>query len=176
MKMMTKIWSLIAFLLAIGPVDGFLASPTKLQRRFLASSKLDASDYDYEEGETKTRKGRRRIIRVSRSSAKKAEVHRQEAKKRHHQALKDPTLLTNVKFEEREDIHPATKRALVEVMGLQAMTEIQSKTYAEGKFLMAVISVVFVLHQLIISFLFQLCLDNQYWPGLVLELEKRWPT
>jgi ATP-dependent RNA helicase MSS116 len=46
------------------------------------------------------------------------------------ETLKDPTLLTNLKFAERPDMHPATKRAITEVMGLQSMTEIQAKTYA----------------------------------------------
>jgi len=43
---------------------------------------------------------------------------------------KDATLLTNVEFAQRSDLHPATKRALSETLGLTSMTEIQSKTYA----------------------------------------------
>jgi ATP-dependent RNA helicase MSS116 len=43
---------------------------------------------------------------------------------------KDPTLLTNVEFAQRSDLHPATKRALSETLGLTSMTEIQAKTYA----------------------------------------------
>jgi ATP-dependent RNA helicase MSS116 len=62
---------------------------------------------------------------------KEAELIRKEAQARHEQALKDPTLLTNVRFQERDDIHSASKRAITEIMGLQSMTEIQSKTYAE---------------------------------------------
>jgi ATP-dependent RNA helicase MSS116 len=49
---------------------------------------------------------------------------------RQAEALKDPTLLTNVQFAEREDLHPGSKRALTEVMGLTSMTEIQAKTFA----------------------------------------------
>eukprot|EP00521_Asterionellopsis_glacialis_P013941 CAMPEP_0195308052 /NCGR_PEP_ID=MMETSP0707-20130614/38025_1 /TAXON_ID=33640 /ORGANISM="Asterionellopsis glacialis, Strain CCMP134" /LENGTH=798 /DNA_ID=CAMNT_0040372311 /DNA_START=94 /DNA_END=2491 /DNA_ORIENTATION=+ len=55
---------------------------------------------------------------------------KQEAKSRQAEALQDPTLLTNVKFAERNDLHPSSKRALTEIMGLKTMTEIQSKTYA----------------------------------------------
>jgi len=43
---------------------------------------------------------------------------------------KDSSLLTNVEFSNRSDIHPASKRALTEVLGITSMTEIQSKTYA----------------------------------------------
>ena len=40
----------------------------------------------------------------------------------------DANLLSNVEFATRSDLHPATKRALIE-MGLSRMTEIQSKTF-----------------------------------------------
>ncbi|KAL7438858.1 hypothetical protein ACHAXH_004969, partial [Discostella pseudostelligera] len=43
---------------------------------------------------------------------------------------KDATLLTNVEFAQRSDLHSATKRALSETLGLTSMTEIQYKTYA----------------------------------------------
>ena len=67
--------------------------------------------------------------------AKTAElIRRKEAQARHEQALKDPTLLTNVKFEERDDIHAGTKRAIAEVLGFQSMTEVQSRTYAKGTY------------------------------------------
>lgn len=93
-----------------------------------------SDDYGYEEESISTTKqtGRRRRgpIRIPNPKAEQAEQNRQEAQDRHQQALQDPTLLTNVHFEERSDIHPATKRALAEVMGLQSMTEVQSKTYA----------------------------------------------
>ena len=60
----------------------------------------------------------------------KAAESRADAQKRQEDALKDPTLLTNVKFNERDDLHPSSKRALIDVMGLSTMTEIQAKTYA----------------------------------------------
>jgi len=43
---------------------------------------------------------------------------------------KDSSLLTNVDFSNRSDIHPNSKRALTEVLEITSMTEIQSKTYA----------------------------------------------
>ena len=49
---------------------------------------------------------------------------------RHNEALKDPTLLTNQSFSECKELHPSSKRALVEDMGLQTMTEVQAKTFA----------------------------------------------
>ena len=110
--------------------DAFQTKRPTIYKRL--SKNLAASDYDYLEDEGTKTKSKRRVIRVSTSSTKQAEQHRKEAEARHQQALKDPTLLSNVKFEERNDIHPATKRAILEVMGLQSMTEIQSKTYAEG--------------------------------------------
>ena len=60
----------------------------------------------------------------------KAAESRADAQKRQEDALKDPTLLTNIKFNERDDLHPSSKRALIDVMGLSTMTEIQAKTYA----------------------------------------------
>ena len=42
---------------------------------------------------------------------------------------KDKTLLSNIEFAQRTDLHPATKRALIETLGLVSMTEIQSKTF-----------------------------------------------
>eukprot|EP00571_Detonula_confervacea_P012830 CAMPEP_0172300926 /NCGR_PEP_ID=MMETSP1058-20130122/2922_1 /TAXON_ID=83371 /ORGANISM="Detonula confervacea, Strain CCMP 353" /LENGTH=676 /DNA_ID=CAMNT_0013010875 /DNA_START=1 /DNA_END=2031 /DNA_ORIENTATION=- len=42
---------------------------------------------------------------------------------------KDSTLLTDIEFAKRSDLHSATKRALAEVLGLTSMTEIQAKTY-----------------------------------------------
>lgn len=58
-----------------------------------------------------------------------AEARIQDAKRRQAEALKDPTLLTNVHFAERKDLHPDSKRALIQVMGLTSMTEVQAKTY-----------------------------------------------
>mmetsp|Transcript_35568 Transcript_35568/g.77894 ORF Transcript_35568/g.77894 Transcript_35568/m.77894 type:complete len:740 (+) Transcript_35568:260-2479(+) len=60
----------------------------------------------------------------------KVEERRSEAERRQEEALKDPSLLTDVEFATRKDLHPSSKRALAEVMGLTSMTEIQSKTFA----------------------------------------------
>lgn len=97
---------------------------------------LSTENNSYEEDDAlpslKRRRRRPTRIRPVRPSASttKIETKRKEAQARHEETLKDPTLLTKVKFAERTDIHPATKRAITEVMGLQAMTEIQAKTYA----------------------------------------------
>ena len=45
-------------------------------------------------------------------------------------AIVDKTLLSKTSFADLKDLHPATKRALSETMGLKFMTEIQDKTYA----------------------------------------------
>ena len=76
-----------------------------------------------------TRRMRARPRRPS-TVTQQVEQRRAEAEKRQEEALKDPTLLTNVEFAERKDLHPSSKRALTEVMGLRTMTEIQSRTYA----------------------------------------------
>lgn len=76
-----------------------------------------------------TRRTRARPRRPS-VVTEQAEQRRAEAERRQEEALKDPTLLTKVEFATREDLHPSSKRALTEVMGLKTMTEIQSKTYA----------------------------------------------
>lgn len=75
-----------------------------------------------------TRRMRARPRRPS-TVTQQVEQRRAEAEKRQEEALKDPTLLTNVEFAKRKDLHPSSKRALTEVMGLKTMTEIQSKTY-----------------------------------------------
>ena len=41
----------------------------------------------------------------------------------------DATLLSNISFASRTDLHPSTKRALLETLGLTTMTDIQAKTY-----------------------------------------------
>ena len=93
-------------------------------------TRLASQENDYEEAPlSRKRLGR---IRPKRSAAISAQAgaRKVEAQARHAEALKDPTLLTNVIFAERTDLHPSTKRALTETMGLKAMTEIQAKTYA----------------------------------------------
>lgn len=79
--------------------------------------------------------GRRRPLRrpskVSKNSrTQQEETRRQEAQRRHTEALKDPSLLTTVTFSDRTDMAPATKRAITEVLGLQRMTQVQAETYA----------------------------------------------
>lgn len=102
---------------------------------------IDGSDDDYSEyseynteNEASQVGKRRRPLRRSSSSSDNVqlqlETRRQEAQKRHAEALKDPTLLTKFSFSDRKDISPSTKRAITEVLGLQRMTEIQAKTYA----------------------------------------------
>jgi len=44
-------------------------------------------------------------------------------------AIQDPNLLTSTKFSEIDGLHPASKRAIKEVLKLKSMTEIQSKTF-----------------------------------------------
>jgi ATP-dependent RNA helicase MSS116 len=103
----------------------------------LCSEGDDYSEYieNGEDSSATSRPGRRRPLRRSTSSSatsaqEQLETRRQEAQKRHVEALKDPTLLTKVTFADRADMAPATKRAIAEVLGLQRMTEIQAKTYA----------------------------------------------
>ena len=124
-------------------VSSILGIPMFKSTRSLSST--SSSDYDAtlseydEESESpsqsitqrrRRQSGRIRPIRHVTVSSKNLEARRSEAQLRHEEALNDPTLLTNDKFVDRHDIHPATKRAITEVMGLQLMTEIQSKTYA----------------------------------------------
>ena len=49
---------------------------------------------------------------------------------RQKEALQDPTLLTDLSFSECKELHPSSKRALVEGMSLQTMTEVQAKTFS----------------------------------------------
>lgn len=70
----------------------------------------------------------RRPIRPA-STEKKIAERKALIKTRQNEALQDPALLTNQSFAECDNIHPSSKRALVEDMGLQKMTEVQAKTY-----------------------------------------------
>mmetsp|Transcript_14726 Transcript_14726/g.40975 ORF Transcript_14726/g.40975 Transcript_14726/m.40975 type:complete len:796 (+) Transcript_14726:1-2388(+) len=54
---------------------------------------------------------------------------RQQKHQQHEQALQDPSLLTSIRFSDRTDIHPDTRKALEEGFGLQAMTRVQALTY-----------------------------------------------
>jgi hypothetical protein len=89
----------------------------------------DSDDYEQDESSSFTSTGKRRPIR-RRASAEKVDTQRAVKLARHAEALQDPHLLTKITFAERTDIHPATKRAIQEVLGLQSMTEIQARTYA----------------------------------------------
>jgi ATP-dependent RNA helicase MSS116 len=84
---------------------------------------------DYNEKDTSRKSKRIRPIRLS-SVDDKVNIRRMEAEGRREQALQDPTLLTSIRFSDRNEIHPATKRAILEVLGLHEMTQIQAETFA----------------------------------------------
>ena len=50
--------------------------------------------------------------------------------RRHEKALQDPSLLSSIRFDDRRDMHPITRKALKEGFGLQTMTHVQAQTYA----------------------------------------------
>lgn len=70
----------------------------------------------------------RRPIRPASTETKIAE-RKALIQSRQYEALQDPTLLTDVSFADCNELHPSSKRALVEDMGLQKMTEVQAKTF-----------------------------------------------
>ena len=70
----------------------------------------------------------RRPIRPA-STEKKIAERKALIETRQNEALQDPTLLTDQSFSECDNLHISSKRALVEDMGLQKMTEVQAKTY-----------------------------------------------
>lgn len=88
---------------------------------------LFLSNYDEEDSSRSSK--RIRPLRFS-SLEDKVANRRIEAQERREQALLDPSLLTCVKFVDRNDMHPATKRAVLEVLQLQDMTQIQAETYS----------------------------------------------
>lgn len=49
---------------------------------------------------------------------------------RQQDALQDPTLLTDLSFTECKQLHQSSKRAIIEGMGHQTMTEVQAKTFS----------------------------------------------
>ena len=53
----------------------------------------------------------------------------QDSKKKTKGQQEQQTFLTSDIFADRKDLHPASKRALTEVLGITSMTEIQSKTF-----------------------------------------------
>mmetsp|Transcript_5640 Transcript_5640/g.14111 ORF Transcript_5640/g.14111 Transcript_5640/m.14111 type:complete len:596 (+) Transcript_5640:151-1938(+) len=71
----------------------------------------------------------RRPLRPASTERKRAE-RKAVIQSRQKDALQDPTLLTNLSFSECKELHPSSKRALVEDMGLQTMTEVQAKTFS----------------------------------------------
>ena len=71
----------------------------------------------------------RRPLRPASTEMKRAE-RRAIIESRQNEARLDHTLLTNLSFSECKELHPSSKRALVEDMGLQTMTEVQAKTFA----------------------------------------------
>ncbi|KAL3800844.1 hypothetical protein HJC23_001681 [Cyclotella cryptica] len=70
----------------------------------------------------------RRPIRPA-STEKKIAERKALIQSRQNEALQDPTLLTDVSFADCNELHPSSKRALVEDMGLQKMTEVQAKAF-----------------------------------------------
>lgn len=129
----------LLFILILVFVNGFSSSKYFNVRRRCSPSPIRlqlSSGYD-EEGESSASTGKRRRparIRPTRppSSTVSIEQRRDEARKRHKEALQDPTLLTKLNFADRTDIHPAVKRAITEVLGLTSMTQIQAKTYEKA--------------------------------------------
>ena len=103
--------------------DGRASTPKKTAATTTTATSTSSTE------PTATRRMRARPRRPS-VVTEQAEQRRAEAERRQEEALKDPTLLTKVEFATRKDLHPSSKRALTEVMGLKTMTEIQSKTYA----------------------------------------------
>ncbi|KAL9191500.1 hypothetical protein ACHAXT_001206 [Thalassiosira profunda] len=71
----------------------------------------------------------RRPLRPASTEKKRAE-RKALVEARQNEARLDPTLLTNLSFADCDQLHPASKRALVEDMGLQSMTEVQAQTFA----------------------------------------------
>lgn len=124
----------------LGILDGATAwSSSTLARhaRPFSGSVLSADNYDYEES-PKSSRGRTRPVRAASQAVAAEETQERvaQAAARHQEALKDPTLLSDVRFASRTDIHPNTKRAIQEVLGHEQMTDIQCKTFSvalEGK-------------------------------------------
>merc|ERR1719162_2291045 len=86
------------------------------------SQNIDSQQFNNDSTDRKKngRKGPARPRRPD-SVEKKEEENIAVAESRYAEALQDPSLLTNVKFSERTDLHPNSKRS---------MTEIQAKTFA----------------------------------------------
>ena len=87
-----------------------------------------AADNDDSYSEDNTLSSKRRIIRVrpTRPIQPEADTIPRVL------PIKDPTLLSETRFRDRADLHTATKRALIEKMQLEKMTEIQAQTFGHA--------------------------------------------
>ena len=104
----------------------------------------------------------RRPLRPASTEKKRAE-RRAIIESRQNEARLDHTLLTNLSFSECKELHPSSKRALVEDMGLQTMTEVQAKTFAAallGKDILARARTGWVVKLLIKYYIFYFILTN----------------
>ena len=111
--------------ICIGKVDGFQPSSPKHHLRLSTNKHHDLHRYQQT---TTCLHVIRRPLRPASTEKKRAE-RKANIESRQNEALQDPTLLTNQSFSECKELHPSSKRALVEDMGLQSMTEVQAKTF-----------------------------------------------
>ena len=120
--------------------NGLGVSPTKVNELLLGQRQklttgtekatyidwlLDNNDANYNKQLSNNNKKR-----TNKKADEKIEVKSPEAVKKPSRDIIDSSLLSDVEFAKRNDLHPATKRALTETLGLTSMTEIQAKTYA----------------------------------------------
>jgi ATP-dependent RNA helicase MSS116, mitochondrial len=99
--------------------------------RKVSSCRSMSMDYDEDNTTTMQSKKRKSRIRPHRLSSIENihQVRKLEAQELKEKVLHDPNLFSNVKFKDREDIHPSTKRAIIEILKLQEMTQIQLQSY-----------------------------------------------
>lgn len=91
--------------------------------------KSDAGDFT-EGSQTVTPQPKKsRVIRPTRPTTAEERTREEEKEELAESAIQDPNLLTSTLFENIEGLHPASKRAIKEVLKLKSMTEIQQKTY-----------------------------------------------
>ena len=67
------------------------------------------------------------------SSSSSSSVDSGNNKNKHEQALRDPSLLTTIRFSDRTDLHPSTVEALTEGFGIRTMTVVQARTYETAR-------------------------------------------
>lgn len=92
----------------------------------------DATSNDQEVVPIRARKKQSTSTTKKKRSPKKVLAKLEEVspkKKRTKSKNNDASPPSNIEFAQRTDLHPATKRAITEVLGLTTMTEIQSRTY-----------------------------------------------